>query len=329
MTSVTHPEECISFFSDKMGRNDDAVSTASWCTWSSREPLSSLPLSPPKAPEVSRNDDEISTTSGSSSDQLLSTSTPSKDSEASVAENSTAPSVTLANLPSLGSLGHFVGQCSKCCFFPKGRCLNGYDCRFCHFEHEKRQRKKKLVNCRPEAHYQMDCARVAPIDQGCAPRVVAPPVAMAPAAPHPYGMMPPHVAPAPLASGQPQAVECWPMERVLEWLTLSGLGHLSQSFEQHRITGDILLELSSSDLDEIGVHAVGDKKRFLRATSELRAPLLHTMPAPPPPPYPNPQAFMSNDSQRPCPPPLDAFRSPFSSPLPNPVYDFPAWSPCA
>merc|ERR1712195_271274 len=46
----------------------------------------------------------------------------------------------------------------------------------------------------------------------------------------------------------------------VDWLTCSGLGHLSRSFEEHRITGDILLELSPSDLEEIGIHAVGDKK---------------------------------------------------------------------
>merc|ERR1719160_1791575 len=52
---------------------------------------------------------------------------------------------SLADLPSLGSLGHFAGLCSRCCFHAKGRCQNGHDCRFCHFEHEKRQRKKKVT----------------------------------------------------------------------------------------------------------------------------------------------------------------------------------------
>merc|ERR1719335_710345 len=51
---------------------------------------------------------------------------------------------SLADLPSLGSLGHFAGLCSRCCFHAKGRCQNGHDCRFCHFDHEKRQRKKKF-----------------------------------------------------------------------------------------------------------------------------------------------------------------------------------------
>merc|ERR1719215_2440777 len=28
-------------------------------------------------------------------------------------------------------------------FFPRGRCANGYDCNFCHYEHEKRKRRNK------------------------------------------------------------------------------------------------------------------------------------------------------------------------------------------
>mmetsp|Transcript_99406 Transcript_99406/g.176297 ORF Transcript_99406/g.176297 Transcript_99406/m.176297 type:complete len:621 (+) Transcript_99406:143-2005(+) len=46
-------------------------------------------------------------------------------------------------LPSMGSAGHAEGECKRCCFFPKGRCTNGYECRFCHFDHEKRKRLKK------------------------------------------------------------------------------------------------------------------------------------------------------------------------------------------
>eukprot|EP00441_Pelagodinium_beii_P027164 CAMPEP_0197661492 /NCGR_PEP_ID=MMETSP1338-20131121/51489_1 /TAXON_ID=43686 ORGANISM="Pelagodinium beii, Strain RCC1491" /NCGR_SAMPLE_ID=MMETSP1338 /ASSEMBLY_ACC=CAM_ASM_000754 /LENGTH=571 /DNA_ID=CAMNT_0043239057 /DNA_START=96 /DNA_END=1809 /DNA_ORIENTATION=- len=48
-----------------------------------------------------------------------------------------------AIFPSLGSDGHEEGTCKRCCFFPRGRCTNGYNCEFCHFEHEKRKRKNK------------------------------------------------------------------------------------------------------------------------------------------------------------------------------------------
>mmetsp|Transcript_46436 Transcript_46436/g.132042 ORF Transcript_46436/g.132042 Transcript_46436/m.132042 type:complete len:333 (-) Transcript_46436:59-1057(-) len=45
--------------------------------------------------------------------------------------------------PSVGSERHAAGSCRACCFFPRGRCANGYACGFCHYEHEKRKRKSK------------------------------------------------------------------------------------------------------------------------------------------------------------------------------------------
>jgi len=45
--------------------------------------------------------------------------------------------------PSIGSEAHTQGTCKLCCFFPRGRCTNGYTCEFCHYEHEKRKRKNK------------------------------------------------------------------------------------------------------------------------------------------------------------------------------------------
>eukprot|EP00746_Dinoflagellata_sp_MGD_P068004 gnl/MRDRNA2_/MRDRNA2_28058_c0_seq1.p1 gnl/MRDRNA2_/MRDRNA2_28058_c0~~gnl/MRDRNA2_/MRDRNA2_28058_c0_seq1.p1 ORF type:complete len:290 (+),score=60.67 gnl/MRDRNA2_/MRDRNA2_28058_c0_seq1:96-965(+) len=47
-------------------------------------------------------------------------------------------------LPSIGSAGHATGNCHRCGFFPKGRCVNGYNCQFCHFGHI-RQRKPKTA----------------------------------------------------------------------------------------------------------------------------------------------------------------------------------------
>jgi len=48
-----------------------------------------------------------------------------------------------AQHPSIGSEAHSAGTCKRCCFFPRGRCTNGYTCEFCHYEHEKRKRKNK------------------------------------------------------------------------------------------------------------------------------------------------------------------------------------------
>jgi len=45
--------------------------------------------------------------------------------------------------PSVGSEAHAFGACRRCCFFPRGRCANGYECKFCHYDHEKRKRRTK------------------------------------------------------------------------------------------------------------------------------------------------------------------------------------------
>lgn len=48
-----------------------------------------------------------------------------------------------AEHPSIGSASHEGGTCKRCCFFPRNRCVNGYDCEFCHYQHEKRRRKSR------------------------------------------------------------------------------------------------------------------------------------------------------------------------------------------
>jgi len=274
---------------------------------------------------------------------------------------------SLKDLPSLGSLGHFAGLCSRCCFHSKGRCQNGYDCRFCHFDHEKRQRKKKVafnsrglattlvhrpldnrgyhneawamsapptpqyVSAPPTPHYvsgSPTCQYVSgppgldvpcpppppgsppfnnqllnlpsPLTHCESPAAALPPTAP-PASPAPALLGP--IAGAPAGAPQSEVFPCaptansmqtggssvekWPVEKVAEWLTSVGLSHISKSFEEHRITGDVLLELDSSDLDEIGVRALGDKKRLLRAVVQLKAPEVQTS-CPPPPLTPAP-----------------------------------------
>lgn len=66
-----------------------------------------------------------------------------KDDEGSSDESEIDTNLPLDQLPSLGSASHHLGTCKRCCFFPKGRCTNGYQCDFCHFDHEKRKRKNK------------------------------------------------------------------------------------------------------------------------------------------------------------------------------------------
>lgn len=63
----------------------------------------------------------------------------------SPAGSNASPLAVESKLPSAGSVGHFEGTCKRCCFFPKGRCSNGVDCQFCHFDHEKRTRTNKSM----------------------------------------------------------------------------------------------------------------------------------------------------------------------------------------
>jgi len=93
---------------------------------------------------------------------------------------------------------------------------------------------------------------------------------------------PPQVVPL-LEASTDSSVADWPIEKVMNWLSATGFGHISNNFEEHRITGDILLELTSSDLEEIGIHALGDKKRLLRAVAQLRVPGAQISCPPPPP----------------------------------------------
>jgi hypothetical protein len=132
-------------------------------------------------------------------------------------------------------------------------------------------------------------------------------------------------APAMPLQGQAEPVECWSVERVVDWLASADLGHLSKSFEEHRITGDILLELSPEDVEEIGIRAVGDKKWFVRAVSQLRGPPApRSQPVPPPPPPAMQAPQQGNWCQPPCwevhaapPPPAPPYPQHFGSTWPS------------
>jgi len=78
-----------------------------------------------------------------------------------------------------------------------------------------------------------------------------------------------------------QDLRLWTMEKVSEWLVSVGLGHLKDIFHEHRISGDVLLDLAQSDLVEMGVQALGDRKRILRGIALLRLPSLGSNPSSP------------------------------------------------
>merc|ERR1719335_2110182 len=132
----------------------------------------------------------------------------------------------------------------------------------------------------------------AQMSQGLAASLGHPPLGSAPNGTASLG-------PAPFA---PRDVNAWSIYDVSGWLGAAGLSHLVSPFQMHRITGDVLLDLSIDDLAEIGVHALGDKKRLLRAVAQLRTNQGCPPPAALPPQDFGVQPMMQQCSQQGCPP---------------------------
>jgi hypothetical protein len=56
------------------------------------------------------------------------------------------PQLGSERLPSVGSVGHFLGRCKPCAFATRVGCANGSQCEFCHLctkDEKKRRRKDK------------------------------------------------------------------------------------------------------------------------------------------------------------------------------------------
>lgn len=87
--------------------------------------------------------------------------------------------------------------------------------------------------------------------------------------------------PCPSHSLEYQDLQFWTSDRVSEWLASIGLGHLKELFQEHRISGDILVDLSQTDLSEMGVSALGDRKRILRGIALLQLPQIASNPSSP------------------------------------------------
>ncbi len=68
------------------------------------------------------------------------------------------------------------------------------------------------------------------------------------------------------------------MRDVSQWLEGLGLGEYAGAFAENRIDVDVLPSLTSNDLKDIGVVAVGDRRKLLdaiTALSELQEALAH------------------------------------------------------
>ncbi len=62
------------------------------------------------------------------------------------------------------------------------------------------------------------------------------------------------------------------MRDVSQWLEELGLGEYAEAFAENRIDGGVLPSLTSNDLKDIGVIAVGDRRKLLDAITALSAP---------------------------------------------------------
>jgi hypothetical protein len=56
-----------------------------------------------------------------------------------------------------------------------------------------------------------------------------------------------------------------PMRQIANWLDELGLGQYKQCFADNDIDFAILGELTDQDLEKIGVHSLGNRRKILRA----------------------------------------------------------------
>jgi class 3 adenylate cyclase len=61
------------------------------------------------------------------------------------------------------------------------------------------------------------------------------------------------------------------VRRIEEWLGDLGLGEYASRFVENDVDFEILVDLTDQDLEKIGVASLGQRRRLLRAISELNA----------------------------------------------------------
>lgn len=72
-------------------------------------------------------------------------------------EVNTDPKINLEELPSMGSLGHDIGDCKPCAFFNTKGCGNGASCKFCHLcDAGEKKRRLKMKKAHFNALKQME-----------------------------------------------------------------------------------------------------------------------------------------------------------------------------
>ena len=81
------------------------------------------------------------------------------------------------------------------------------------------------------------------------------------------------------------------------WLRGLGLGQYEANFRDNKIDADVLPQLTADDLKDIGVSAVGDRRRLLAAIAALTGPT-PSVNAPPSPPKPTPAGGLQISAER-------------------------------
>merc|ERR1739848_151774 len=111
--------------------------------------------------------------------------------------------------------------------------MGGYDCNYCHFEHDKRRRTKKLELFHNRFFHK-------PSYMGASSQQLQQPVSPSMPLQAPPGLVPlcAQAVPQQRASNVPPPMPCatplghasWSSEMVANWLTTNGLGHLVSVF---------------------------------------------------------------------------------------------------
>jgi hypothetical protein len=83
------------------------------------------------------------------------------------------------DFPSMGSVGHFLGQCRRCNFYAKGRCGNGKNCTFCHLPHEQKNKSRQEKRARKAAWLEQRGHKASDdLRKDCASPIAAKPMAL-------------------------------------------------------------------------------------------------------------------------------------------------------
>jgi len=61
----------------------------------------------------------------------------------------------------------------------------------------------------------------------------------------------------------------WTHHDVALWVEIVGYGEYKELFLRHRVTGEELADLSTEDLEALGIHSIGHHKRILREVNNL------------------------------------------------------------